>query len=383
MKKNCVIILIIAHCFISKAQDTNYVRQCLKYLCSETCYGRGYLKDGLAKSSKFIVNELKKNNALPLFSKGYYQNFYHSVNTFPKNCEVKLNGLLLKPGVDFILNPSSLGGKGKSTLIQKDSVTFLGYDKGKSIELKLQKKLTFGVSDAANSSLTLVELDKAKLKSPPQSIEWRIDNKIIKNFESKNIGAYLKGAQFPDSFVVFTAHYDHLGGIGRQTYFPGANDNGAGISGLLDLVKYYKKNPPKYSVVFIFFAGEEAGLIGSSYFVNNSPIDLTKIKFLLNLDLIGTGDEGITVVNATEFKTAFENLKAINQEKQFIKLIKPRGKAANSDHYWFSEKGVPCFFIYTVGGINAYHDVFDIEKTLPLTDYVDLFKLLTLFVEKI
>jgi aminopeptidase YwaD len=382
MKKS-IFILIMAHCFISKAQDTNYVRYCLKYLCSETCFGRGYLKKGLSKASEFIVSELKKSSAAPLFTNGYYQAFYHSVNTFPKKCEVKLNGVILETGMDYILDASSSGGKGKCTLLQKDSVTYLGNNKGKAIQLKLQKKLTFSVSDVANSSITLVEIDKARLKSPPQTIEWNIENKIIKNFESKNIGAYFKGTQFPDSFVVFTAHYDHLGGIGKYAYFPGANDNGAGISGVLDLVTYYKKNPPKYSIVFIFFAGEEAGLLGSNYFVENSPINLNKIKFLINLDLIGTGDEGITVVNATEFKQEFENLKAINQEKQLLKLIKPRGKAANSDHYWFSEKGVHCFFIYTMGGISAYHDVLDKEKTLPLTDYVDLFKLLTRFVEKL
>ena len=99
--------------------------------------------------------------------------------------------------------------------------------------------------------------------------------------------------------------------------------------------------------------------------------------------MIGTGNEGITVVNATEFKLEFETLKKINQEQQLLKLIKPRGKAPNSDHYWFSEKGVHCFFIYTMGGISAYHDVLDKEITLPLTEYVDLFTLITHFVEQL
>ena len=242
--------------------------------------GRGYLKNGLSKASEFIVNELKKSNALPLFPNTYYQSFHHSVNTFPKKCEIKLNGINLESGSDFILNAASSGSKGKSALIQKDSITFLGNCKGNPIQLKLFKKLTFSVSDSANSSMVLVELDKTKLKSQPQTIEWTIDNKVIKNFESKNIGAYLKGSQYPDSFIVFTAHYDHLGGLGRKTYFPGANDNGAGVSGVLDLVNHYKKNPPRYSVVFLFFAGEEAGLLGSNYFVKNSAIDFNKIKFL-------------------------------------------------------------------------------------------------------
>jgi len=60
-------------------------------------------------------------------------------------------------------------------------------------------------------------------------------------------------------------------------------------------------------------------------------------------------------------------------------LVKPRGKAANSDHYWFTEKGVPAFFIYTMGGIKAYHDVYDVAATLPLTKYEELRKLLIAF----
>ena len=61
--------------------------------------------------------------------------------------------------------------------------------------------------------------------------------------------------------------------------------------------------------------------------------------------------------------------------------IKSRGKAANSDHYFFTEAGVPAFFFYTLGGISAYHDVFDIAETLPLTEYEDVFKLFVDFIE--
>lgn len=71
-----------------------------------------------------------------------------------------------------------------------------------------------------------------------------------------------------------------------------------------------------------------------------------KIKFLLNLDLMGTGQEGITVVNATEFQKEFGELISINSIEKLFPLIKSRGKAANSDHYWFSENNVRCFYLY-------------------------------------
>jgi Zn-dependent M28 family amino/carboxypeptidase len=155
------------------------------------------------------------------------------------------------------------------------------------------------------------------------------------------------------------------------------------VSVLLNLVKHYVKNPPKYKTLFIFFAGEEAGLLGSKYFVESKVVDLKKIKFLINLDLLGTGDDGIMVVNGYTFEKQFSLLESINKEKNLVKEIKRRGKASNSDHYWFSEAGVPCFFIYTLGGIKAYHDIYDVAKTLPLTDYVDVFKLVTEFTNQL
>ena len=170
-----------------------------------------------------------------------------------------------------------------------------------------------------------------------------------------------------------------MGGLGANTFFPGANDNASGVSVLLNLIKFYVANPPKYKIVFIFFAGEEAGLLGSKAFIESNTISLNKIKFLINLDLLGTGNNGIMVVNGNLHEKEFNRLQVINSENRYVNEIKKRGKAANSDHYWFSENGVPCFFIYTLGGPSAYHDVNDVEKNLPLTDYVDVFKLITEF----
>ena len=97
------------------------------------------------------------------------------------------------------------------------------------------------------------------------------------------------------------------------------------------------------------------------------------------MDIMGTGEDGITVVNGSVFKKEFDKLKEINTQNNFIKDVKIRGKAANSDHYLFSEKGVKAFFIYTMGGIKAYHDIYDKSETLPLTEFGDLFLLLTDF----
>jgi hypothetical protein len=354
----------------------------IKELTSKKYFGRGYLNNGLDVAAKYISSELKRFKTVPLFATGYFQWFDFDVNTFPDKVSVKINGKLLKPGVDFIPNPESGSAKGKFTLVQKDSVNYVSKDAPVPVLVSLKRKLTYSV--ASNSAaICAVELLNTNQYKEIKTIDVDIESKVLTKYINKNICAYVNGTKNNDTMLVFSAHYDHLGGIGKKTFFPGANDNASGVSMLLNLAKYYSENPPKYKTVFVFFAGEEAGLIGSKCFVDNNTIDLTKIKFLVNLDLLGTGDDGIMVVNATEYKSAFEMLKKVNDEKHLLKEVKQRGKARNSDHYWFSERGVPCFFIYTLGGIKAYHDVFDIEKTLPLTEYSDVFRLLTGFVKEL
>ena len=73
----------------------------------------------------------------------------------------------------------------------------------------------------------------------------------------------------------------------------------------------------------------------------------------------------------------------VNDENKLLVKINSRGKAANSDHYFFTEKGVPSFFFYTLGGVTAYHDIYDRAEALPLNEFEDLFKLIVLFNNKL
>ncbi|MCF6184206.1 MAG: M20/M25/M40 family metallo-hydrolase, partial [Bacteroidales bacterium] len=201
------------------------------------------------------------------------------------------------------------------------------------------------------------------------------DSKYYSRLETKNIIAYVKGKT--DTSIVFSAHYDHLGTMGKTVFFPGANDDGSGVAMLLNLAKYFsKQKKPKYNIVFMFFSGEELGLLGSRYYTQHPIFPLSKIKFLINLDMVGSGDKGITVVNGTVFKDRFNKLVEINDTKNYLPEIKIRGKAANSDHYFFFEEGVPSFFIYTLGKYKEYHNIFDTPERLPLSKFEELMNLL-------
>lgn len=370
MNKNLILLFLLCcnYCF---AQDLAYTRKTLNTLTSPALWGRGYTNDGMAKAADFITREFKAMGLHPL-----KQEFSFPVNSFPGAMDLTVDGKKLIPGKDFIVGQAGKGLKGVGSLVKRDSTHFV--NEAQKLVLTLQHKLTWSVA-TKEEDYTEIMIKRNVVAAEPQNFNVNIENQFIPEFKASNIYAAIKGTKYPDSALLITAHYDHLGGMGNKTYFPGANDNASGVSFLLSLAKFYAKNPPPYTIAFICFGAEEAGLIGSRYFTENPLIPLRSIRFLINLDLVGTGEEGATVVNATVYPKEFALLNRINADGKFLVKINPRGNAANSDHYFFTEKGVPAFFLYTQGGIKAYHDIDDKAETLPFTVYENLFKLLVGF----
>lgn len=379
MRATLFLLLLIIH-ISGNAQDLAFGKKMVDTLSSSAFWGRGYTKDGMKKAANFLASQFREYKLLPLNGNDYFQHYTFSINTFPGKMSVRINDRLLVPGRDYIVAGSSKGMNASGTLIQSDSIHFI--DKNENLIVKLSDKLTMGISQTLGD-FSIVEVKKNSLQDIPQSYSIQIENKYLKKFNANNICAYVEGIERPDSFIFITAHYDHLGGLGSEVFFPGANDNASGVALLMNLARYYAKNPQKYSIGFILFSGEEAGLVGSKYFTENPLISLGRIRFLINTDLAGTGIDGITVVNASEFPKELAMMKAVNDSMGLLKAINSRGKAANSDHYFFTESGVPSFFFYTLGGVSYYHDVFDRSETLPLNEHEDLFKLIIGFNEKL
>ena len=354
-------------------------------------HGRGYVLKGDSIAADYIKKEFEKFGLKPI-SKEFYQRFSFPINTFPGEMIVKVGKQKLIPGKDFIMDENSGGGKGKFKVIfiKKppkeyidgakvflDSMTYLYQE---HVLVLSENKFNADLG-RINRSLAIFHMKDSLVKHITKKIKINITNQFIPNYQSQNVISFIKGTQYPDSFIVFSAHYDHLGMMGKDVYFPGANDNASGCAMLLTLAKYYSQHPPKYSVAFMAFGGEEVGLLGSKHYVEDPLFPLKQIKFLVNMDIMGTGDEGIKVVNATEHKKEFDALVKINDVKKLLPSVQPRGKAAISDHYFFEEAGVKTFFIYTLGGIKAYHDIYDRPETLPLTKFEETFHLLTDFSE--
>lgn len=415
MHKLLLLFIVIVQ-FASFGQLSE-VRRITQTLCSPEFHGRGYVNKGDSIASVFIASEFQKLG-LKKLKGSYFQEFELTVNTFPGRLSIKRGTIDLRPGVDFMVDPSSNGGKmdlnpkridytialDNSLLIEELKSIFnkgvynaIALDfsnvpdslkkklRGLSLDLAgmiptievTNDKFTYSVSDEQ----LMFPLIYLKADQYLEGEHYRIDieSKKVKNYTSRNVIAYLPAKKRTKRTIVYTAHYDHLGRMGSDTYFPGANDNASGTAMLISMAAYFKANPQDYNILFIAFAGEEAGLLGSKHFVENPTYKLKKISFLLNLDIMGSGEEGITVVNATLHENAYALLHRINAEKNLLTQIKPRGPAANSDHYWFTQMGVPAFFIYTMGPNKHYHDIFDTYEELSFQEYEDITTLLVEF----
>ena len=362
------------------AQYHTQAKNIVDSLTSQTYWGRGYTQDGLEKAAGFISRKFNEYGLTPMAQNTFFQEFSHPVNTFPGKMELEVNGKTLMPGIDFIVSPESRGIRHSGKFERLDSASYI--DRKNRFILQISEKLTWSVATEV-ADYTAVNVKASALSEMPEKYKVKIDQSFVPQFAAKNVTGFVRGTLFPDSVILITAHYDHLGGMGADTYFPGANDNASGVALLLCLANYYAQHPAKFSIAFICFAGEEAGLLGSKYYTEHPIIPLKHIRFLWNTDLAGTGEEGITVVNATEFPMEFDMLKNMNQQHQYLKNIMPRGKAANSDHYFFTELGVPGFFFYTMGGSPAYHDVQDVANNISLLEIDDLIQLILRFNEKL
>ncbi|MDD4588089.1 MAG: M28 family peptidase [Heliobacteriaceae bacterium] len=170
-----------------------------------------------------------------------------------------------------------------------------------------------------------------------------------------NLIGFLPGrdARLRQEIVAVAAHYDHLGQTGED-YFPGANDNASGVAVILELARLMALVRPRRSMVFFAFSGEEAGLLGSRYFVAHPTVPLDRICGLVNFDAVGNGNPGDFVFWSGE---ALPWQEAIAEAARCTGIRVERQNEVNhsSDHQPFLAAGVPAVTVTSASWLIENH----------------------------
>ena len=419
MKKLLLLLTVLIAATVGassvQAQDLAYYKKIVKELSSKKYQGRGYAQNGVNLAGKYLVKEFEKTGADEVVC----QPFKIDINTFCGKMEMWADGKKLTPGVDFAMREYSPGVHGEFPVYHVDTVNFdaekmyadlakpeyegclvvcefwFMYDHPEFKPLHKKDSSVGGFIQTWTSPIKFYKaygsrvMGKPIVWMTPESIEGvknvklDVDNEFLKDFELFNVIAKVNGEKH-DSCFVFTAHYDHLGNLGKKVYYAGANDNASGTAAIVTLAEYYAKNKPEYDMYFIAFSGEDSGLNGSMFYVDNPMVPLDQIRYLFNLDMIGDNNPVQYCEASDEGNRGYALLEEINSEKHYFEALNRGELAANSDHYPFAERHVPCILFENENGdaFKYYHTIYDTYKNGIFVTYEPIFKLITDFVEK-
>lgn len=241
--------------------------------------------------------------------------------------------------------------------------------------IPISARLTKTITGLKLKQLRNIKNKHTKIKRITNHMVLKANNKD-ENIATENVIAMLEGSEKPDEYILISAHYDHLGTHNGLIYH-GANDNASGTAALVQIAKAFKLARqdnliPKRSLIFVAFTGEEKGLLGSEYFVNNSPIPLKSIKANLNIDMIGRFDEkhkfadyvyllGTSNLNP-KLKPMSDSLNALHSHlKLNYEFNKPNSSLYYaSDQASFISKEIPAIMYF-----NGIHKDYHTEKDTP------------------
>ena len=416
MKKLFLLLLTFATVQLN-AQDLALYKKVVKNLSSAKYQGRGYAEDGANKAGKYLAKEFARAGVDEVIC----QPFTLDINTVPGKMEVSVDGKKYIPGADFTLREFAPGIKGEYKLYHIDTANYnaekifadLALPENKEAFVVCDFMFTYkhsadfkrmqSKSECANAGFiytweTPLKFYKAygeRVSEKPilwvapdfptdaKQIKLDIENKFLEDYECFNVIAKVEGKRH-DKCYVFTAHYDHLGKLGKKTFYAGAHDNASGTATIVTLAAHYAKNQPEYDMYFIAFSGEDSNLHGSEWYANNPIVPLNQIKYLLNLDMIADNNPMQYCEVSDEGMKGFELMEIINSEKHYFTKLDRAELAGNSDHYPFAQRNVPCIFFMNEGGdaFKYYHTIYDTWKNAIFDNYEPTVKLIMDFIEK-
>ncbi len=176
----------------------------------------------------------------------------------------------------------------------------------------------------------------------------------LRSVQSKNVLAKINGTdpKLKEEYIVYTAHWDHLGKDESKQgdqIFNGALDNASGVAGLLEIAEAFTKAPPKRTVLFMALTGEEEGLLGAKYYTASPFYPLNKTVANINMDVINP--HGITndlvVIGSGQNQLEDVLKKVLTSRKRVVapETTPEKGFYYRSDHFEFAKAGIPALYV--------------------------------------
>ncbi|MEI6764126.1 MAG: M20/M25/M40 family metallo-hydrolase [Bacteroidota bacterium] len=271
-------------------------------------------------------------------------------------------------GVLFVTGPA---------MDKNDELVSLFYDKSKAgggiPVFNIKRKIADSILSSVSKTIAKLEKDASSENAItgiaiPTVVHAQSDL-LLTRVSTNNVIGELSGSNpsLKDNYIVVGAHYDHLGmgGHGSGSRKPdtnavhnGADDNASGVACIIDIAnRFFKtKKRPDYSVIFVAFSGEELGMLGSTAFLAKPPVDKSKIKLMMNFDMVGRLNpktKTISVSGNGTFKEAETLIRSHNDSTKMKITLHPEGYGP-SDHAAFYSDNIPVLY-FTTGVHGDYH----------------------------
>jgi hypothetical protein len=394
------------------------LKQHLFIVAAPDMEGRETGMPGQRKAAAYLKEQFAKIG-LSAGNNGNYEQFYPLYKDTLKDAAISINGKNYVYGKDFTATLNSVNSsalyisevillakgdsttdiKGKAVLLagkqpaqqeilklyQRQPAVILfvqsGIDKQPSsrsgrmyVSLYRSRQSATSVRISETMGEALLKEDYAKAKEQVSQTKIyatelmiRFD-KEIQLLSASNLLGVIEGSDLKDEWVVISAHYDHIGIGSNGLVNPGADDDGSGTVGLLEIADAFVKakaagKGPRRSILFLAVSGEEKGLWGSDYYVNHPVYPLDKTSLDINIDMIGRKDDKLNSPDSNNHVYLIGDDKLSSDLPRFadsinnlyIKLITdrkyndpndPNRLYFRSDHYNFARKGVPILFFF-------------------------------------
>jgi aminopeptidase YwaD len=218
----------------------------------------------------------------------------------------------------------------------------------------------------------------------PMRYSLQSDGKQRKRIQTQNVVGVIEGTdpKLKNEYIIYSAHYDHVG-IGKpnaegDSIYNGARDNAIGVTAVLSMAENLAKYPTQRSALFIFFTGEEKGLLGSEYYVNHPVLPLNQMVYCFNTDGGGYNDTSLATIIGLERTTAEKNIVKGTTTFGLKPISDPapeQGLFDRSDNVNFAKVGIPAptystgFSAFDDEIFKYYHQLIDHAESLDF-DYL-------------